>query len=155
MRLQTHMVEAIRAAQAEAFRVARTIPAARLDWRPLDTGQSALSMVRELAKTPDWALWVLTDAKPDDPENAAAAQKAEMASWTTVDACDEACRSKLEALFAHYLAMPDERLAETKWLPFNGGRDHTIAELLDYPRWNFVYHAGQIAYIRSLIEENR
>jgi hypothetical protein len=48
------------------------------------------------------------------------------------------------------LAMPDERLAETKWLPFNGGRDHTYLEMLEYPRWNATYHLGQVAYIQTL-----
>ena len=46
--------------------------------------------------------------------------------------------------------MPDERLSNTKWLPYNGGRDHTFLEMLDYVRWNCNYHTGQIAYIQTL-----
>lgn len=150
MRLQDHTIDVIRNAQEEVFRYAKAVPEDRVEWRPLDLGQSVLSMVRELAKTPDWAYWVLTDAQPEDPEAAAADQKAEMESWKTVAECDEACKHKLERLFALYRDMPDERLAQTKWLPFNGGRDHSYAELLDYPRWNFTYHLGQIAYIQTL-----
>ena len=155
MRLQEHMVGVVQRAQEEAFRFARAFPPERLDWQPLEKGQSVMSMARELAKTPDWAYWVLTGAQPEEPENAADDQAAEMASWRTLDECDGACRAKLERLFALYRAMPDARLAETKWLPFNGGRDHTYAELLDYPRWNFVYHLGQMAYIKGLLEALR
>jgi len=144
------MIEAIERAREEAFRYARAVPEDRLEWRPLGIGQSVLRMARELTKTPDWAYWALTDGKPDDPENAAAAQRAEMESWTTIDACEAACREKLVRLYDLYRGYTDEDLARTKWLPFNGGRDHTVAELLDYPRWNLTYHAGQIAYIRTL-----
>ncbi len=150
MRLQDHMIEAIRNAQAEAFRYAKAVPDDRLEWTPLEKGQSVLSMTRELAKTPDWAYYVLTGAQPENPETAEADQKAEMESWKNVSECEAACLEKLERLFALYRAMPDSQLSETKWLPFNGGRDHTYAELLEYPRWNFTYHQGQIAYIQTL-----
>ena len=144
------MVDAIGRAQEEVFRYALAVPEERVAWEPLGVGQSVLRMCRELAKTPDWAYQVLTDAKPENPEAAAEAQKAEMESWTTIAQCDAVCRAKLERLYDLYRGMPDARLSETKWLPFNGGRDHTYAELLDYPRWNFTYHLGQIAYIQTL-----
>ncbi len=41
-------------------------------------------MVRELAKTPDWAYRVLRNGSPEDPERAKAEQEAEMASWADV-----------------------------------------------------------------------
>ncbi len=47
--------------------------------------------------------------------------------------------------------MPDERLSEKKWLPFDGGRDFSMPEMMDYPRWNFNYHLGQSAYIQTLL----
>jgi len=150
MRLQDHMIEVIRNAQAEVFRYARAVPEDKVEWQPLEIGQSVLSMARELAKTPDWAFYVLTGAQPENPDTAEADQKAEMESWKTIARCDEACREKLERLYTLYREMPDAQLVETKWLLFNGGRDHTYAELLDYPRWNFTYHLGQIAYIQTL-----
>lgn len=150
MRLQDHMIDVIRGAQQEVFRYAKAVPQDKLEWRPLDAGRSVLDMARELAKTPDWARYVLTDAKPAEGTDPAAAQKAEMESWKTVEDCERACLEKLEELFEVYRSMPDEQLSQTKWLPFNGGRDHSYAELLDYPRWNFTYHLGQIAYIQTL-----
>lgn len=149
------MVEVIQKAQEEVFRYAKAVPEDKVEWRPLEMGQSVLSMCRELAKTPDWAFYVLTGAKPENPDTAAAEQKAEMESWTTVAQCDEVCREKLVRLFELYREMPDAQLAETKWLPFNGGRDHTFAELLDYPRWNFTYHLGQIGYIQTLYGDKK
>ena len=144
------MIDVIEAAREEVFRYALAVPADRVAWQPLESGQSVLTMARELTKTPDWAYYVLTGAQPESPESAAQDQKAEMESWTTVAECEAACRQKLERLYEFYRSMPDSQLAETKWLPFNGGRDHTYAELLDYPRWNFIYHLGQIAYIQTL-----
>lgn len=150
MRLQDPMIGVIGRAQEEVFRYALAVPEDRLTWEPLEVGQSVLRMARELAMTPDWACWVQSGAKPENPETAAEAQRAEMESWTTVAQCDAVCRAKLERLYDLYRAMPDARLAETKWLPFDGGRDHTYAELLDYPRGNFTCHLGQIATIQTL-----
>lgn len=153
VRLQDHMIEITERAREEAFRYARAVPAERLNWSPLGAGQTVMKMVRELAQTPDWAYWVLTDAKPEDPENAAAEQRREMESWVTVDQCEAVCQEKLGRLYELYRGYTDDDLARTKWLPFNGGREHSIAELLDYPRWNFTYHLGQIAYIQSLYDD--
>lgn len=71
MRVQDHIVGLIDRARRDAFRAARAMPEDRLRWRPLESGQSVLEICRELAQTPDWAYWILTDAKPDDPELAA------------------------------------------------------------------------------------
>jgi hypothetical protein len=150
MRLQEHMIEVIERASEEVFRYAKAVPEDKVGWRPLDTGQSVLSMARELAKTPDWAYYVLTGAQSEDPDSAAEDQKAEKTSWETVVDCEAACLRKLQRLYDLYRSMPDSQLIETKWLPFNGGRDHTYAELLDYPRWNFTYHLGQVAYVQTL-----
>ena len=70
--------------------------------------------------------------------------------WKTVEACEAECNRRVDKLCAMFKAMPDERLKETKWLPYDGGRDFTMAEMMDYPRWNFSYHQGQIAYIQTL-----
>ncbi len=148
------MVGVIERAREEVFLYAVAVPEDRVEWRPLGMGQSVLGMARELAKTPDWAYYVLTGAQPEDAESAAESQRAEMESWATVADCEAACRRKLERLYALYRELPDSRLEETKWLPFNGGREHTYAELLEYPRWNFTYHLGQIAYIQTLFGDH-
>lgn len=79
-----------------------------------------------------------------------AAYKAEISAWDTVEKCKAALDEKLERLFTLYREMPDARLLETKWLPYGGGKDFSMEEMMDYPRWNFNYHTGQIAYIQTL-----
>ena len=74
------MVDVIDRAKEEAFRYALAVPEDKVGWKPLGVGQSVLSMARELAKTPDWAYYVLTGAQPENPEAAAEDQKEEMAS---------------------------------------------------------------------------
>lgn len=155
MRLPDQKVAEIERAREGAFRAGRSIPFDHLEWRPMERGHSVLDMLRELAKTPDWAYYVLTDTKPEDPEGAAEAQRVERAAWRTVDDCEAACREKLERLYGLYRRLSDDDLRRRRWLPFNGGREHTYGELLDYPRWNFAYHHGQIAYIESLIDPKR
>ena len=153
MRLQDHLIDVTRAASEEAFRYAKGVPEDKVDWKPLDAGQSVLSMCRELAKCPDWANDLVGDKEPDWSDEAQAASKAEMESWTTVEACEKACQEKLGRLFELYATLPDARLAETKDLPFGPGgsmKTFTMAEMMDYPRWNFTYHLGQIAYIQTL-----
>jgi len=46
----------------------------------------------------------------------------------------------------------DERLATVVTLPFGGGMDKTIAEVIMMAYWNTVYHEGQVNYIHTLCE---
>lgn len=151
MRLQDHMIDVTRAAAKEAFRNAKAVPADKLEWKPLDNGRSVLDQCRELAMCPTWAYDIISGApQPEWNEEAVAAMQAEQAQWTTAEDCERVCNERLEKLFELYRNMPDERLSETKWLPYDGGRDFTMPEMMDYPRWNFNYHLGQIAYIQTL-----
>jgi hypothetical protein len=149
MTIQEHVINVAKEAADEAFRYAKAVPADKLNWSPEDKGRTVIDMCREMAKTPDWAYMVLTGANPMD-ESGREEQKAEMESWKSVEECHNACKTKLAKLEELYKSMPDEKLSQTRWLPFNGGRDHTFLEMLEYPRWNFTYHLGQIAYIQTL-----
>ena len=135
----------------EAFRYAKAVPEDKRDWKPLDAGQSVLSMARELAKCPDWACDVLEGrGMGSDPDPATVG---EMASWATLDDCEAACNAKLLRYFALLAGYPDAKLTDTIDLPFGAGgsmKTFTMAELMDYPRWNAAYHQGQIAYIQTL-----
>lgn len=150
MRLQDYMIEVTRAAAQEAFRYAKAMPADKLDWRPLDSGRSVLDQCREMAMCSTWCEEIVDGKQHDHDEASAAAAQAEMESWATIEACEAESDRRLESLFAVFAAMPDERLAETRWLPYDGGRDFTMQEMMDYPRWNFTYHLGQISYIQTL-----
>jgi hypothetical protein len=151
MRYQDYMVDTTKKAAEQVFRYAKAVPADKVDWKPLDAGRSVLELARELAKCPEWAYELVGGTKaPDWSEEHMAAEQAVMNSWTTVEQCEAECNQRLEKLFELYRTLPDERLDQTQWLPFEGGRDFTVTEMMDYPRWNFNYHLGQIAYIQIL-----
>ena len=151
MKLQDYVIDATKKAAEEVFRYAKAAPADRAAWKPLDEGRSILDLTRELAKTPDWAYeTVFVETASEWNEEVMAAQRAEMESWKTIEECETQCFQRLERFFEAVRQLPDEQLSKTKWLPYEGGRDYTIAEMLEYPRWNFNYHLGQIAYIQIL-----
>lgn len=153
MNLQQHMIEVTQSAANEAFKYAKAVPADKVDWRPLDQGRSVLDQCRELAMCPTWAqqLIVENSQQPEWNEETMAAVKKEQEQWNTIDECEAECNRRLAELFEVFRTMPDSRLTETKWLPYDGGRDFAMPEMMDYPRWNFNYHLGQIAYIQTLL----
>lgn len=148
-RIQDYMIEAAQAAAAEVFRYAKAVPTDKLDWSP-EGARSVLNICRELAMTPTWAYDVVEGVEVKFDEEAMAKMRAEQAQWTTAEQCEDQCNARLAKLADLYRSIPDEKLMTTRWLPYNGGRDHTVLEMMDYPRWNFTYHLGQIAYIQTL-----
>lgn len=153
MRLQDYTIDTTREASEEVFRYAHAVPVDKVEWKPLDAGRTVIDIARELAKCPDWAREIVSGEEMDWSEEGQAAQKAEMESWKTVAECEAACKEKLGRYFELLKDLPDSRLSETKDLPFGPGgsmKTFTMAELMDYPRWNFNYHLGQIAYVQTL-----
>lgn len=141
MRFQDYIIDATKRAAHEVFRNAEAVPADRVEWAP-EGGRSILDMARELGMTPLWAFDLITGEST--------AEGIDSSVWTTVDDCRTACDKGIEALVALYATIPDEKLSETKFLPYEGGRDFTIVEIMEYPRWNFNYHLGQICYLQTL-----
>src|SRR5688572_17237993 len=143
MRLQEHMIDVTRAAAKEAFRYARAVPPDKVEWAPLDKGRSVLDQCREMALCAGWCEEIIQSKElPEWNEESMAAIKKEQEQWKTIDDCEAEANRRLEKLFDVFKGLPDERLQETKWLPYDGGRDFTMAEMMDYPRWNFNYHLG-------------
>jgi hypothetical protein len=151
MRFQDFIIGDTKEAMAQAFRYAKAVPADKVEWAPLDQGRTVLSLCQELARCPDWTYEMLSSSQqPDWSEETQAKEKAITDTLTTVELCEAEANKHLERLFEYYKTVPDERLKETMYLPFEGGRDFTIQEIMDYPRWNANYHLGQIAYIQIL-----
>lgn len=150
MRLQDHMIDVTRAAAKEAFKYAKAVPQDKLEWKPLDNGRSVLDQCREMAQCAGWAEGIIQGTAPEWNEETMAAIRKEQEQWQSVEDCETECNRRIERLSTLFQGMGDERLAETKWLPYDGGRDFTMAEMMDYPRWNFTYHLGQIAYVQTL-----
>lgn len=151
MRYQDFVCDETQKAADEAFRYAKAVPDDKVDWKPLDAGRSVLDQAREMAKCPVWAYDIVSGADmPDWNEETQAKLKAEMEQWKTVADCQAECNRQLARLFEFYRGISDDKLKETKWLPYDGGRDFTWQEMMDYPRWNFTYHLGQIGYVQTL-----
>jgi len=148
MRVQDYSLDVSRKAAAEFFKYAAAVPEDRLDWSPMGEGQSVISMCREIAMTPDWAFEVMNGVERSPEEQSAAFEESK--SWTSVDQCIGEFEKRFVRWEKFVKELPDERLSETRWLPYEGGRDFTFFELLDYPRWNTTYHLGQVAYVQIL-----
>lgn len=132
------------------FRFAKAVPEDKLDWSPLENGRSVLSMCREIAMTPSWTMYAFTDIRDKWTEADRDEQQRLMESFKTVDQCEQEYKQRFAEVEKLYLSFSDEDLKKTRWLPYNGGRDHTYLEMMDYPRWNCTWHTGQVAYIQSL-----
>jgi hypothetical protein len=151
MRYQDHITDATREAAKEAFKYAKAVPADKLEWRPMDIGRTVLDLCQELAMCPTWAFEIIEGKEgPKWDEESMAAVKKEQQQWKTAEDCEAEFGRRMDKLAGLYASISNERLKETKWLPFDGGRDFTVAEMMDYPRWNCTYHLGQIAYIQTL-----
>lgn len=153
MRLQDYIIDTTRMAQEEAFRYAKSVPEDKLDWKPEGAGRSVMDMVKELAQCPDWAFGLVQTGQMDWSDEAQAASAAETEGWKTVADCEAACLEKLDKLYGLYRDLPDAKFDESMNLPFGPGgsmKEFSMAEIMEYPRWNFNYHLGQIGYIQTL-----
>jgi hypothetical protein len=150
MTIQDYLIDTTRRSAEALFKCARAVPADKLEWAPLDIGRSTLDILRECAKCPDWGVEVISGDGPEWSEELAATLKAEQSAWLSVEDCERECNARLDRLFDFYRNIGDERLSETKFLPYDGGRDFTMVEMMEYPHWNFDYHLGQISYIQTL-----
>ena len=147
MRIQDYVADSAREAANMAFKYAAAVPDDKLDWSPPGGGRSVLSMCRELAVTPTWTLIAYGEVEEGTgPEYWHNLER----QWSTVAQCEAEFNQRFEAMDRYFRSLTDEDLKKTKWLPYNGGRDHTFLEMMDYPRWNATYHLGQIAYIQTL-----
>lgn len=149
-RFQDYAAESTKGAAEEAFKYAKAVPADKLNWKATETGKSILEICRELAWTPTWAIDTVNGKELDFSEAAIAKMKEVESQWTTVEQCEAECNRGLAKLDALYRSLSDEKLKDTRFLPYGGGRDFTVEEMLEYARWNFTYHLGQIAYIQTL-----
>lgn len=151
MKFQDYISDAIQRATDEAFKNAKAVPADKLDWKPLDNGRSVLDQLQELAQAPDYVTGMLTQDKAPEPDPERWEKLlAERKAWTTIEDCEREAKLRVGKLVEAIRQVPDEKLTDTQWLPYDGGRDFTIAEIMEYPRWNANYHLGQICYIQTL-----
>lgn len=150
MKYQDYIIDTTKKAAEEAFRYAKAVQADKVNWKASDTVRTVLDICQEMAQCPLWCQNLVEGKKMEFNEDTQKQIMSEREQWQTVEACEAECNRRLDNLFAAIRSFPDERLSETQWLPFDGGRDFTMVEMMDYPRWNFNYHTGQIAYVQTI-----
>lgn len=67
---------------------------------------------------------------------------------STLDACEQACRTGTEELFKAVWQIPPAALEQTIMTPW--GEPFSLFEIAYHHYWNLSYHLGQIAYIQLL-----
>lgn len=155
MRFQDYIVGRTRNAAEEFFRFARAVPIDHLDKVVIEGTRSALDIAREVAICPIWAAELINGEEFKADEDADSGYQAEGRTWPNLDRCWIEFEKRLAEFEAAVKATSDEKLLETRFLPFEGGRDYTWQEMMEYPRWNIVYHTGQIAMIQLALGDSR
>jgi hypothetical protein len=151
MRYQDQIAAATMTVVEDLFRSAHAMPEDKLNWTPLESKRSVINILQECAQAPNWFRGMLiTRSMPDLKEEDFEKARAERAQWETLDECERICRENTEKLCAVIRSFPDEDLGLMVHIPFGGGMDKSMADVVMFHYWNIVYHIGQINYIQTL-----
>jgi len=121
-------------------------------WSPLDKGRSAVSQLVECGGIMMLSAQILRE-KACPPLDRAAMQAAQ-AENDTLDKAVGVLQAGRDALVAALGETPASEIASVVvTLPFGGGMDKTLSEVVGLCYWNNSYHEGQINYIQTLAAE--
>lgn len=152
MRYQDQLVKMTQKAVDDVCRAALAVPGDRADWSPGSEARSVLSQMREIATAANFFLPMIRDGRlPEFDEHALREARKLRESFASVVECSEAARNSTADLCQAIVAFPDARLEEEVTVPFGGGMTITMADFLELPRWNMIYHLGQINQIQLLL----
>lgn len=135
---------------ASLFQAAKRVPTDKLTWKPLDSGRSVIDILQECAQSPFWAIGMLQNRTADFDMSFYEKMEAERKTWTTVELCEQNCRTNLKKLYAAIDAFPESDLDQKLTLPFAKDLVMTYAEIMVIHYWNATYHFGQVCYIQTL-----
>jgi uncharacterized damage-inducible protein DinB len=124
------------------------MPADKREWRPLDAGRSALSLIQECAVINGFFARILHEGKA--PEMKWEEYQAACAQLDTADKALSALMASTAELTAAIESVPEERLADEVTMPFHEGMVMTMEQIMFAAYWNMTYHHGQLAYIQTL-----
>jgi hypothetical protein len=117
-------------------------------WKPLDKGRSAHDQVLEVAGIYLLAKHLLESGEMPDINREHHAKMIQ--EFDTSEKALKQLSDAADLLAIAIDAAPVDRLAKVVHLPFGGGVDKTIAEVVLLAYWNTVYHEGQVNYIQTL-----
>lgn len=151
MKYQDQAIHLTKQAIEGLFRTARSVPQDKVEWQPLDNGRTVLDQLQECAQVPKFYQAILEQRKfPDVDESFFEESKALRQQWKTIDECEKHCQENSEQLFAAIRNFPDDELNTKVMLPFGGGMERALADIIMAHCSNLQYHIGQINYIQTL-----
>ncbi len=145
MTLKDYIILETEKSLKSVFEAARKVPSDKTDWKPLDNGRSVLDQLQECAFCPLWVPGLL-EKRAFDPSGFATYEETRK-GWTTIDACEAAATTNMEAFKKAVNELPEADYGVEVNLPWG---NYTLAEVMGFPMWNLHYHAGQINYVQTL-----
>ena len=127
----------------QLFTAAKAMPEDKYDWKPSETSRTAHELVVECVTMLTGSAGMLTTrAMPAGHDE----QSKTYTAMTLAEIEVQAARD-LEVLNAAIRAFPEADLEEALEMPWG---KMTFFEIMSYPYWNIMWHAGQINYIQTL-----
>jgi uncharacterized damage-inducible protein DinB len=129
-------------------RTAEFVPQEKRDWVPQGKARTLHDILAECALLPGkWHVLLLgTDELPPPDRDEYERAKAELNTLDKIKAAGDPAIARLCELIE---AVPDERLEETRQMPWGGTM--TLADRLFICYWNLTYHCGQVNYLQMLL----
>lgn len=147
-RLQQQAAKMTRAAWEGLMRTAAFVPEEKRDWVPQGKARTLHDILAECAVLPGrWHALLLGNEElpPPDREGYERAK----AALNTLDKIKAAGDAGIAQLCQLIEAVPDERLEETRAMPWGGTM--TLADRLFICYWNLTYHDGQVNFLQMLL----
>ena len=150
--VQTLLTEMVRSG-GESVAKAAGETGDKITWQPLDKGRSALNLAVECAWINRITADLLETGQMPDIEFVRAGFQQLLMQNDTAEKALGVLTAETERLAKALEAFPTENLNDTVTLPFWGGMEKTIAQVVGMTYWNMTYHEGQIIYIQTLYKE--
>jgi len=151
MRIQDWIVGRTQRALDDLCRNAREIPADKMDFAPPGT-RSVLSQMQEIAVADQLYVPLIQLQKmPDMPMDFKENIQSMMAQYADLGASETAARLGTGKICQLIIDFPDAALETPIFLPFGGGLDMQMVDVLGLHYWNLTYHLGQICQIQMIL----
>lgn len=151
MTAQELLVHQTQVRLADFIETVRNFPQDKLEWKPAPGARSALDQIQEVATIVDFGktdyetrqLSVDTAAWPEYLE--------ERSKLRDVDDLIRRIEVSTGKVVAQIGSTPDGELMQPFEMPWPV--EFKVVDILGYMQWNLGYHAAQITYIASMMEE--
>ena len=127
---------------------AKSTPADKQDWKPEATARSAREVFNEAVIMFTNTAGMLNDRKMPDTYEATAAKYAAMSAEELI----AQATTDLGVLTTAIRAFPEADFEQTMDLPWG---TMSFFDIMTYPYWNMMWHAGQINYIQTLYGDQK